>query len=68
MKVAGLLGAILGLGLATVIVYPLCARLAHRYGAWDPRNDVLLAAIAVVFGGLALWLNWSELAGLGELG
>ena len=47
VEVAGLLGAMVGLGLATLAVYPLCARLARRYGAWDPQHDALFAALAL---------------------
>lgn len=64
---AGLPGAIIGIALATLAIYPLYARLASRYGAWDPQHDILLAAIAVVFGGVAIWLNWEALIHLSDL-
>ena len=67
VKIAGLLGALVGLGLATLAVYPLCARLARRYGAWDPQHDALFAAIAFGFGSFVIWLNWDAVVGLSGL-
>lgn len=66
--IAGLVGALVGQGLAMVLVYPLVVRLARRYGAWDPLHDGMFAAIGLVFGGLALWLHWPAIAGLAALG
>jgi O-antigen/teichoic acid export membrane protein len=67
VEIAGLAGALVGLGLASLAAYPLCARLARRYGAWDPRHDALFGALALVLGGVAIWLNRDALAGLGGL-
>ena len=67
VKIAGLLGALVGLGLATTLVYPLCARLAWRYKAWDPRHDALFAALALGFGGFAICLNRDAVVGLSGL-
>lgn len=55
---AGLLGALVGQGLATIVVYPLVVRLARRYGAWDPLHDAAFAVLGLATGSLALWLNW----------
>jgi O-antigen/teichoic acid export membrane protein len=68
VKIAGIAGALVGIGVATLATYPLYARLARRYGAWDPRHDALFGALALAFGGLAIWLNRDALAGLGGLG
>lgn len=64
---AGLVGALIGQGLAMVLIYPLVVRLARRYGAWDPVHDGLFALIGLVFGGLALWLHWPAIAALSAL-
>jgi O-antigen/teichoic acid export membrane protein len=64
VEVAGILGALVGVGLATLAVYPLCARMARRYGAWDPQHDVLFGTLALGFGSLAIWLNWDAVVGL----
>lgn len=61
---AGLLGALVGQGLATIVVYPLVVRLARRYGAWDPLHDAAFAVLGVAMGGLALWMNWDAVIGL----
>lgn len=67
-QTAGLVGALIGQGLAMVLIYPLVVRLARRYGAWDPLHDGLFAAIGLVFGGLAFWLHWPAIAALAALG
>lgn len=61
VELAGLFGALVGLGVATVLVYPLCARLARRYGAWDPAHDAFFAVVGTVFGGIAVALNWAHI-------
>jgi O-antigen/teichoic acid export membrane protein len=64
----GLVGALLGQGLASLLLYPLIVGLARRYRAWDPLHDLVFSAIGMAGGGLALWLSrgaiWA-LAGLG---
>ena len=64
VEIAGILGALVGVGLATLAVYPLCARMARRYGAWDPQHDALFATLALGFGSLAIGLNWDAVVGL----
>ncbi|WP_349367895.1 oligosaccharide flippase family protein [Salinarimonas sp.] len=70
LSTAGLCGALLGQLLATLCFYPFVARLAHRYGVWDPSHDGLFLAGAAVVATTALWLNREAvlalaLAGLG---
>lgn len=60
----GLLGALIGQGLATIVVYPLVVRMARRYAAWDPLHDGAFALVGAAFGALALWLNWDEVVRL----
>ena len=63
----GLVGALIGQGVGTLVVYPVIVRLSRRYGAWDPLHDLMFALIAMVFGGLALWLHWPEVAALTQV-
>lgn len=51
---AGMAGAIIGLGLARILHYPMTAHMAHRYGAWDPLLDAGLL-IAGSLGGLGAY-------------
>lgn len=64
LESAGLVGAIVGLGVANVAVYPVCVWLARCHGAWDPRHDAFYAAVALAFGGAALWLHRDAIAAL----
>lgn len=45
---AGLVGVLVGQGLAALAVHPLIARLAHKHGAWDPLHDALAGALMLV--------------------
>ncbi|SMY06888.1 oligosaccharide flippase family protein [Flavimaricola marinus] len=60
----GLPGAIIGQGAALVLAYPVVVWLARREGAWDPLHDASYAALAVVVGGVAIWVNWPSIAAL----
>ncbi|MER2507287.1 MAG: oligosaccharide flippase family protein [Amaricoccus sp.] len=60
----GLIGALVGQGLATALVYPVVIWIARRYRAWDPMHDVTFALVGGAFGALALWLNQDALAPL----
>lgn len=64
LEVAGLLGAILGQGLARLAIYPVTVWLARRNDAWDPVHDGLLAALGLAGAGLALWLNKAAILAL----
>jgi O-antigen/teichoic acid export membrane protein len=65
LEIAGLLGALVGFGMAGVAAYPFYAWLAWRHRAWDPHHDALFAAISLVFGGLVLWMEWGALIEVG---
>lgn len=56
-EVGGLVGALLGQGLALLLSYPLVVGLARRYGQWDPAHDLVYAVGGLACGGAALWLN-----------
>lgn len=60
----GLTGAILGQAVAYLLSYPIIAWLARRYGAWDGTHDAVMAAIALIGAGLALWLHADAIAAL----
>lgn len=66
-QTAGLLGALAGQGLATVLVYPLIVWLARRYRVWDPLHDAVFAALGLLFGALALWVHWDAIATLAAI-
>ena len=63
----GLIGAIVGIGIAHVLTHPVMIWLARRHGAWDARHDVICALGAGSFGALALWLNRDAIAALSSL-
>ncbi len=44
---AGLVGALCGQALATVLAYPLVVRLARRFGVWDPLHDLLFTGMGL---------------------
>ena len=64
----GLAGALAGQALATLLTYPLVARLARRYGAWDPLHDLVFGVLGLGLGALAVALHWSEIARLATVG
>ncbi len=61
---AGLIGVIAGQGLAAVLSYPLVARLARRYGAWDACHDLIMGLAFTGVAVLAIWSNWNAIAAL----
>ncbi len=60
LKLAGMLGALLGLGAAYVCAYPVVVWLSRHQGAWDPLHDTIFALTALVTAGFILWLHWGE--------
>ena len=67
LQFAGLSGALVGQGLANVAAYPVLVWLIARHGAWDPLHDAGFAAVGLLFGGAAVWLNWDAVVGLAAL-
>ncbi|MEM6388205.1 MAG: oligosaccharide flippase family protein [Pseudomonadota bacterium] len=61
---AGIFGALIGLGLGRSIHYPVVARLAHRYGAWDPKLDLALVLFAACGSALVVYLHHDALLAL----
>lgn len=64
----GLAGALAGQALATILTYPLVARLARRYGAWDPLHDLVFGVLGIGLGALAVALRWPEISQLVTVG
>ncbi len=64
LEQAGLIGALIGQGVAFVLAYPVVVWLARRMGAWDGIHDVIFAVLGLCAAALALWLNWSEIVAL----
>jgi len=53
----GLLGAVIGLAIAMLLYHPFIALLAWRHTAWDRRHDMLFLPLALLLGGIAIWVN-----------
>jgi O-antigen/teichoic acid export membrane protein len=67
LQTAGLIGALVGQGLANVAAYPVLVWLIAKHGAWDPSHDAAFAVFGALVGGLALWWNWGAVAALAGL-
>ncbi|MDZ4137233.1 MAG: oligosaccharide flippase family protein [Paracoccaceae bacterium] len=63
-ELGGLLGALIGQGLALVAVHPLIIWLARKHGVWDARHDALWGALALLVSGLAVLIHWQRIAAL----
>lgn len=68
LHVAGLMGALFGLGLANLAAYPVLAWLLRPHRAWDPALDAAAIALGGAAGGLAIWVNWPSLVALSTMG
>ncbi len=64
VKVFGLLGALIGQGLAMVLVYPVVVWLARHQGTWDPRHDAAFAILGAGLMSIALYVNWPAVQAL----
>ena len=63
----GLIGAIVGIGLAHVATHPVIIWLARKHGAWDVRHDIVCAMVAGLLGAAALWLHLDAIWALSAL-
>jgi O-antigen/teichoic acid export membrane protein len=66
-EVAGLLGALMGQGLAAIATYPLFIWIARRHGAWDPLHDILFGFAGMILATTTIWLHWDAIAALSLL-
>lgn len=57
----GLVGALIGMGAATILAHLVLIWLARAHGVWDARHDVGFAALGLVTGCLAIWLHWQAI-------
>lgn len=64
LQVAGLLGALVGQGIAMILVYPVVVRLARRMKAWDPLHDAVFAGFGVTIALMAWAINREQILGL----
>jgi len=64
VEVAGLTGALIGLGLAAVVLHAAIVLLARRYRVWDPLHDLIFGLIACGLIAVALWHGADVLVGL----
>ncbi len=63
-ELAGLFGAILAVGAATLAAYPVTVWLARRQGAWDPLHDLLFFALGGLLAAGVFSLHWDEISAL----
>lgn len=64
LQSGGLLGALVGQGVAYLVIYPGVVWLARHMGAWDPLHDAVFALIGLVLTALALGGNWPHIMAL----
>lgn len=67
-EISGLWGALIGLGLAQVLIHPLLILLARRHRVWDGWHDLIFALLSLGLGGAALWVNRAAVMELATLG
>jgi O-antigen/teichoic acid export membrane protein len=63
----GIIGAIVGMGLAHLLTHPVMIWLARAHGAWDARHDLVCAVGAGSIGAFAIWLHWGAIMALSAL-
>lgn len=54
----GLAGALIGQGVAMVLVYPFVIWLARSQGTWDPFHDICFTVLGAALMAAALYVNW----------
>lgn len=60
----GLVGAIFGMGLASLATYPFTIWISRRHKVWDPLHDAVFAALTIGPSAAALWVHWDRVQGL----
>ena len=63
-QTGGLVGALVGQGLAFLAAYPALVWLVARLGAWDPAHDIGFALPGLAVASGAIWWNWPAIAAL----
>ena len=67
ITLAGLPGALAGLGIAGLISHPVLIWLARTHGSWDARHDVIWLGLGAVLAAAAVWINLPALVALSAL-
>lgn len=67
LEINGLVGALIGQGIALVAVYPVVVWLARKSGAWDPLHDAVFAAVGAALALVTLWLHSDAIAALSTI-
>ncbi|WP_050929827.1 oligosaccharide flippase family protein [Aestuariivita boseongensis] len=57
----GLVGAIVGFGLALICAHPVLIWLARSHHVWDPRHDLLWFGVVLVLSAAAIWMNFDAI-------
>ena len=60
VTIMGMFGAVFGLTVAMLLYYPFIAALAQRHNAWDRKHDLLFIPLALLLGGIAIWVNYAD--------
>lgn len=66
-QLGGLVGALIGQGVATLAAYPALVWLSVRLGVWDPLHDLGFAVLGVILAVSAIWWNWAAIAALASV-
>lgn len=64
LQAGGLMGAVIGQGLANLAAYPALAWLLRPHGAWDPGLDAAALGLSGLAGAAAIWLHAGLFAAL----
>lgn len=67
LEMAGLFGALVGQGVAMLLVYPVVVWLSRASGAWDKAHDLTLAGAGALLIMLAFWINREAIEALALL-
>lgn len=60
-ELAGIVGALVAQGVASIIGHFSLIWLARKHQLWDGQHDLLFALLAAIFGSLAIYMNWNLL-------
>jgi len=61
---AGLVGALIGMGVAMALAHFVLIWLARAHHVWDARHDGLFAVVGLASGAGALWLHWDAIVAM----
>jgi O-antigen/teichoic acid export membrane protein len=67
LQLGGLFGALIGQGVAALVVYPFVVWLARHSGAWDPKHDAVYAVLGTIVIIVSLLLNYDAMLALSSL-